>query len=336
MTLSRAIYVIFIAIILIGGFISYNYFWEAEQKPVVPKVWRVGLLLGDKDILSANLKGFTDGMEKAGYVGGKNIEYVERNYGSDRGAILDGFSKEMNEMGLDLIINGSSSATKSLRKLPDLKTPVFFLTAGLPLELVDDLQKPVLITGIGEPSAEFAGRRLEILKEIKPSIKKVISIVEKGHPTGNRFRVKLEEAAKELGIEVVYIEIGKSNEILQKLPLLNLSLGDAYIACTCQSNERYAKELAAALRKAKLPSINPETAIGANVGFLATHSNDRYKTGLRAADKVIKILNGTPVSEMPVEFATDLVLELNLKTAEMIGIEVPKSVISRADKTYNE
>lgn len=337
-TLKQASYAVLITIIVLGAVYSVYNFGGQNQPPLPPKNYKIGFLLTDKDIGSANIAGFKAGMEAAGYKEGVNVTYIEKNAGADKAAVLDGYAKELNDMGLDIILTGSTSATLSLKKL-DLKTPVFFLAAGIPSQLVKNPQKPEgMITGLGEPSAEFAGRRLEILKQMVPSIKKVISIVETNYPTAEIFRTKLNEAAPVLGIEMIYIEINrdKIDEILSKLPLLKKSLGDAYIACTCRSNEKYSKELSAALLKAKLPSINPETEIGAKIGWLASHSNDRYKNGIQATSKVIRLLNGEAVSNIPVEYVTDLILELNLATAKAIGVTLPETIISRANKIYNE
>lgn len=332
-----AVFAVLAAVIIIGGYFSWQFIFEKNQPVAPPKKYKIGFLLTDKDVQNENMLGFRDGMVKLGYKDGQNIVYVEKNTGGDK-ALLGPHAKELNEIGLDIIITGATSATKALKDLPDLKTKTFFLSAGQPRNLVANLAAPEgFITGIGEGmTVEFAGKRVEILKEIAPAIKTIISIVEKGHSNEKLFKEKVEAAAQSLGLAVKYLEIIKPDEILAKLPLLDKEKDAGYIGCPCQSNEKYAKQLMEQFKKAKMPSINAEISVGAKLGFLATYSDDRRKTGEKAAAVVERILKGTLVSQVPVEFASDVIFELNLNTAKALGIEVPQAVISRANKIYQE
>ncbi len=333
-TLKQSIFAVLFLIIL-GGAWSYFYLRQAPA-PQVVKTGKIGLLLTDKDVQSDNIRGFKDAMKEFGYEEGKHLEYIEKNAGADR-KILPQYAKELDMSGSDLIIVGASSAADAFKKLEGLRTPVFFLAAGRPRSLVSNLQAPEgLITGIGEGTIEFEGKRLELLKEAAPSIKRVMAIIESRHPNAPLFKEKVEEAAKTLGLEMVYIEIDKTDDLPAKLPMVNRDNGDAFIGGPWPSNQKYAKEMAAQFLKVKIPSINDETSVGANLGFLMTYSDDRYKTGKRAAELVIKILQGTPISRIPVEFAKDVILELNLKTAKGVGVIIPEDMRLRANKIYQE
>ena len=344
LTLKQAIFMVLAAVIVVGGYFSWQFIAEQNKPVVPPKNYKIGFLLTDKDIGSANITGFKGGMEKAGYKEGVNITYIEKNAGADRATIIDGYAKDLNDAGLDLIIISSTSAGKALQKLQDagkLQTKIFFLAVGSPRDLVKNLQFPEgFITGIGEGTVEFTGKRLEFLKELVPNMRKVISVVEKGSTNEKLFKEKLAETSTKIGVEMVYIDIDtkKPDEILQKLPLLTKKLGDAYITCPCKSNDQgtYAKPLAAQLLKAGLPSISTELKSGANIGFLATYSDDREKTGEAGAVLVDKILKGMPINNVPVSFAKDVILEINLKTAKSLGITIPQSILSGANKVYNE
>ncbi|MDO8522909.1 MAG: ABC transporter substrate-binding protein [bacterium] len=336
-TFKQASYAVLLIIIVLGAVYSvYNFGGQNQPAPAV-KNYKIGLLMINKDVGNDNLNGFKSKFETLGYKEGVNVEYIIRNAGADRDAILKAQSAEMNSVGVDIILAFSTTVLEPLIKLPDFKTKTYFLAAGRPRDIVKNLQAPEgLITGIGEGTVEFAGKRVSLLKEMAPSIKTVISIVEKNHGNAPLFKENVNKAAQELGLNVVFIDIEKPDDILKALPQLVRKLGDAYIACPCQSNEKYAKELAAQLLKAKIVSINPEITIGAKIGFLATYSDDRYKTGEYAATKIDEILKGKPISQVPVEFAKDVLFELNLATAKAIGITLPETIISRANKIYNE
>ena len=339
-TFKQASYAILLTIIVLGVVYSvYNF--GGQNQPPPPKNYKIGFLaLSDKDVQSENYMAFKASMKKLGYEEGKNVEYIikqgDRNIKGD----LENGAKELNESGLDLILTGGTTSTVPLKELAGLKTPVYFLSAARPELVVKNLVAPEgLITGISEGVVSLAGKRLEFLKEIDPSIKKVASIIEKGHTTAAAAQAKIDAAAQELGIETVVIEIeaGKYEQIFEKLNTITRKNGiGGYIACTCLSNEKYAKELAVYFRKEKIPSINAEVGIGANIGWLATYSNNRTRTGELAAESAVRILKGTPISQIPVTFASDILFELNLKTEREIGVIMPKSIISRANKIYNE
>lgn len=337
MKISQRSIIIALALIIIGGLgLSGYYFSQKEFEEATTKLWRVGFLLIDKDVQSDNIRGFKDAMKEFGYEEGKDVIYVEKNTGADR-KLLPQYAKELDASGLDLIIVGASSAAEALKNLDGLKTRVFFLAAGRPRSIVKNLQAPEgLFTGIGEGTIEFEGKRLELLKKITPSIKRVMAIVESLHPNASLFKIKVEEAAKTLDLQMVYIEIEKADDLPKKLSMINRSNGDAFIGGPWPSNQKYAKAMADQFLKNKIPSINDETSVGANIGFLMTYSDDRYKTGKQAAESVVKILKGMPVSQVPVEFAKDIVLEVNQKTAAAIGIKIPKDILLNAGKIYTK
>lgn len=309
------------------------------QKPIPQKVYKIGFfVLAEKDVQSENFQGFKSEMEKLGYNDGVNAEYIIRQADRNKPEETEKAAKEMNKANLDIILTGSTFATEVLKKLPDLKTPVFFLAAGRPTALVKNFGSPEgFITGIGEPTAEFAGKRLEFLKELVPSLKKIVSIIDRGHPTALAFIKSVEDGAKSLGIKTEVFEVDKPDELLNKLSLIVSDGGtSAYIACSCPSNTKYPKELADYFRKNKIPSISDEVKVGARIGWLATYSNDRRKAGERGAILVDQILKGKPISQIPVEIAKDVLLEINLKTAKDLGINIPAYILNRANKIYNE
>jgi len=324
------------AIIIVGGFYSWQFIAKEIQPVQPPKKYKIGLMvLTEKDAQNENYKGFRSQMEKLGYKEGMNVEYITKIATREPGA-LDKAAAESNMAGWDLIVVGSTSAGEALKKLPDLKTKVFFLAAGRPKSLVENFVAPEgLITGIGEPTAEFAGKRLEFLKELVPSLKKIISIVDRDHATGLAFIKSMETAAAPLGLKIEIITAEGPDDLANKLSSIKgEGSAVAYVACSCPSNTQHPKELADYLLKNKIPSMSDEVEIGAKIGWLATYSNDRAKAGERGAVLVDRILKGAPISKVPVEIAKDVLLEINLGTAKALGIAVSQSIISRANKTY--
>jgi ABC-type uncharacterized transport system substrate-binding protein len=174
------------------------------------------------------------------------------------------------------------------------------------------------------------------LKDIVPTIKKVGMIMEKGQKSGGQTRDLLVQEAPKIGIEMFIIEIEKGSANEQKaIASLTKNKIDGYIACTCLDD--IWPQLLVQLNKEKIPSINHVSAIGAVKGFLATYSTDHVKVGERVAEKIVEFFKGKTISQIPVEAAgKDFVLELNLKTAKIIGVTVPDVIRSTASKVYEE
>lgn len=339
-TFKYAVFVVLAAIIAVGGHFSWQFIFEKEEPIVPPKHYKIGILKNDAVAHEKNLAGFKSRFIELGYVDGQNMRYIERDAKDNNKdpALLKEYARELNELGLDIIVTTNSSVTAAIAKLPDLKTKVFFLAVSLPDQIVKNLKIPEgLVTGMGEgTTVEFSGKRVEFLKEINPSIKTVVSIIEKGHINAPRFKERTKSAAQALGIEMKFIEIDRQEDLPAKLPLLAKNFADAYIACPCTSNIKYAKQLVAQLRKEKMLSMSANLESGANIGYLAVYSDDRVKSGERAAEMVDQILKGKPISQISVEFAKDVLLELNLKTAKDIEVTISGNVLNRANKIYQE
>lgn len=294
----------------------------------------------DKDVQTGSMAAFKGYMTGLGYMEDENVFYTEKSATGENANKVGQYAQELNEAGLDIIVTGATSATVPLKKLENLKTPVYVISLGTTEGLISVLHTPEgFITGTVDGSLSFTGKRLEFLKEINPSMKKVISIVDSKHSNAPAFKKNAEEAAGKLGLQMVYIEIGdfsNSAELLSKIPMVTRKLGDAYINCACPSGIRNRKELVVQLNKEKIPSISGDLRPAADIGFLAAYSDDPKKLAEFAAKKVDKILKGTPISSIPVTFATDVLFELNLNTAKMIGVTIPQDILARANKTYNE
>lgn len=334
---KNAFYGLLAVIIVLGVVYTYYNYSVQNQPPAQPKIYKIGFLVySTKDIQGLNFVGFKSQMATLGYEEGKNISYEVKLVDKPD---LPKAAEELNQAGLDMIIVGSSSAGQALKGLPDLKTKVFFLSAGRPSDLVTNFQAPEgFITGIGEPTVEFAQKRLQFLTQIVPSIKTVSTIVEKGHATAQAFKAQLIDAAKKLNLKLNVIEIPTENmeQILTVMKTITLKNTDSYIACTCPSNEKYSKELAAYFIGQKIPAFTTELEIGAIFGWLAAYSNDRLKAGMAAAVSIDKILKGAPISSVPVIFSSEVLFEINTKTAGAIGITVPQDILGRANKVFNQ
>lgn len=195
------------------------------------------------------------------------------------------------------------------------------------------------ITGVYGGFVDFTGKRLELLKTIEPNIKKVIISPEKNFPSYKDFMGSLKEASGRLNIEVVEIPTNDAKDFISRLPeIVNKKNGDAFLYFTGPNNtpvdQLDKKKIVDQLIKEKLPAINHNMEVGANIGVLASYGNYRSEIGEEAALLADQIIKGALVKNVPVVLIKTLSLELNLKTAQKIGVSISKPILDRANKIY--
>lgn len=334
-TLRQAINVLFFAIIVGGIVIGFYYFGSTFRG--VPRRYKVGLFIHNPPVHKANIEGFKAGMRELGYEEGKNIEYILKDANTNLD-IVDKLAEELLAEKPDLIAVPSTPGALALKK--NASIPIVFIDVGTISGLVKNINAPEAnITGVVGGTSEFAGKRLEILKEIIPTIKKVIVSPDKKFPSYDLFISSLKEGALKLGIEVVEFPTKDAKDFVSKLPaIINKKNGDAFMYFSGPNNfpleDKSQKLIVAQLIKEKLPSIDHNMELGANTGILSSYGNYRFDVGKKAALLADKILKGAKVKDVPVILISDLSLEINLAVAKAIGLTIPQTVLLRASKIY--
>ena len=333
----KATTIVLIAIVLIGAFVFSQYVYnQAGVEPA--RKYKIGLLIHNPPVQNANIEGLKAGMLELGYEEGKNIEYILK----DASANLDLIGKLADELLAekpDLIAVPSTPGALALKK--NTSIPIVFIDVGAVSDLVKNINAPEAnITGVIGGTSEFTGKRLEILKEIIPTIKKIIISAEKKFPNYNPFMSSLKAGAAKLGIEIAEFPTEDAKDFVSKLPtIINKKNGDAFMYFPGPNNfpleDKDRKLIVAQLIKEKLPSIGHNMELGANTGILASYGNYRFDVGKKAALLADKILKGAQVKDVPVLFIKDLTMEINLKTAKSIGITIPQDILLQANKVYN-
>ena len=336
-SLRQAINILLIVIILGGALVWFYYFGPGFQAPA--KKYRIGILI-EQDLFLANFDGFKAGMSTLGYKEGANVEYIVRNAKANEN-LRRQYEDELTRLKSDLIVAASTPAAKELAD-KHLAIPVLFVDIGSAAGIVENLARPEAnVTGIFGGTADFAGKRLEMLKSIDPNVRKVIVSPEKDFSSYGTFMKSLSEAAKHLGVEIVEIPSKNQQDFLAKLQqILNRKNGDAFVYFPAPNNAPNAaadrKRIIEQLIREKIVSINHNLERGANEGVLASYGNSRYDVGRQAAVLADKILKGIAIKDIPVVKIKDLALELNLDTAKAIGVKIPDSIKLRASKIYQE
>jgi putative tryptophan/tyrosine transport system substrate-binding protein len=225
---------------------------------------------------------------------------------------------------------GSRLVTSARRVSADL--PIVFITPGDPVAsgLVASLARPGgNATGMTFEYPELSGKRLELLKETAPKIRRVLTMYDPRDDSPEQGVAAAKDAAPKLGIVLIERQTRSSDDVIQSLKAL--SDADAFLAIPGGQPTAHYKEIIQAANAKRLPTIF-HAHTGSTQDALASYGANDAEIARQAARLVIKILRGTKAGEIPVERPTKLQFLINLKTARQIGLTIPPNVLARADK----
>ncbi|HEY2988169.1 MAG TPA: ABC transporter substrate-binding protein [Candidatus Binatia bacterium] len=296
------------------------------------KIYRIGAAVANDQSIPA-IEGFQKKMAELGYIDGKNVKYDVYNAHAD-GREIKHIAQKLVQSRLDLIVTSSTSATEPVaRASAGTKMPVVFLSAGNPLAVVKSYASSGNnLTGITTAAIDLAPKRMEILKELAPGIKKLIAL---NNPHATNYRENLtatRAAAQKLSLKLVEVDIATPEElILWAKNHLTRQLGDAVFYPPDGLVLEAIKEAVPYIIKERLPSVS-FTVARAKEGALAAYGPDFAALGEQGALLVDKIFKGAKPESLPIEQPVKLKFVLNMKTAKAIGLKIPKEILLRADE----
>jgi ABC-type uncharacterized transport system substrate-binding protein len=297
---------------------------EAQQPGKIP---RIGYL----SAAASPSPAFMQGLRDLGYIEGKNIDVVVRTTEGKPERYSD-LAAELVRLNVDIIVVGGNTAIRAAKKTTST-IPIVMLSVGDPvaLGLVASLARPGgNITGLSQMSPDLTGKRVELLKEILPKVKRVAFVWDPDNP-GMKLRFReAQAAATAVGIALQSLEVRSSDE-----------LATAFIAATKEHAEalmvpaamaRYEKKIADFAATNRLPWTCDTTESVLQAGCLMAYGPSYPDLHRRAATYVDKILKGTKPADLPVEQPMKFEFVVNLKTAKQLGLTIPPNVLARATK----
>ncbi len=295
------------------------------------KVYRIGSLNTAEQFVNA-FEGFKSRMAALGYVEGKNVRY---DFYDAKGNVeaLNGFAKKMVQDKVDLIVTSATTSTVAAAKATEgTNIPVVFLSAGNPQRLVKSFASSGSnLAGISAATLEITGKRLELLRELVPSAKRIASLNDASGVNFQANLTEIREGAKRMGFTVREIKIRSLEEIEKVLPSVTAKTADAIFTPPDTLITRFIEPIVKHAIGERLPVI---TSLLANVkkGCLATYAADYFALGRQGALLADKIFKGFKPSDLPIELPSKLSLVINLKTAKAIGLKIPREILLRADE----
>ncbi len=293
------------------------------------KVWRIGFLIqGQGNMARPRVSGFRQGLREAGYVEGQNIT-VEYRFGKGRRDLLAKFAAELVGLKLDVIVAATTPSALALKRAT-ATIPIVMVAGSDPVAsgLVASLQRPGgNITGLTRFSGRLNLKRLELLKEAFPKVRRV-GVLWGGGSAGPSFFIKAQGVAQSLGLELQSLHLRRGSDLEKVFEQVVIKRIDSLITLPSPLG-RYQKRILDFAAKRRLPAMFDKRRF-VEAGGLMSYGASIPDIMRRAAFYVDKILKGATPADMPVERPTKFDFVINLKTAKALGITIPPSILLRA------
>jgi len=278
------------------------------------------------------LAAFRQGLRDLGYVDGQNLFIVSR-YGEGREERLRPLADELVQYGVDVIFAIGPPQAVAVAKATD-KVPIVFVGGGDPVQmgLVKSLAHPGgNATGLTFVTVDLASKRIQLLKEAIPSAKRV-AILWNPDNTINHLEVKEAiKTAEALKLESLPVEIRVLDDIDGAFAGMASQSVEAVLVLSSPLTFPNRTRIVAAALKAGMPTLGALREY-AQAGLLLSYGPSYADHCRRAATYVDNILKGTKPADLPVQLPTTYELVINTKTARTLAVEVPPTLIARADE----
>jgi len=299
-------------------------------RPQQAGVYRVGVvLLGGQ--YSAAIDGLRDGLKELGLEEGKQVVFYVRDLNGDR-KLVESAARGLEGEKVDLIYSVATSVTIAVKRATK-NVPVVFYAGADPVEsgLVQSFSKPGgRLTGTHSRITPLIAKRLELLKEMIPTLRSVALFYDPRNPLATQVNEVARNAAHQLNLQLVERPIDSPEALRASLYALRPGEVDAltYVDAIVVSQTDVVIEAA---RTKRLATMVPDSASVVK-GALASYGVSYYTAGRLAAKQVQRILHGAHPSDLPVEQIDRIHLVVNLRTAKALGLTIPQAVLVRADE----
>jgi len=301
---------------------------QAQQQPA-GKVYRIGFL-SQGPPPKENFEALQQGLRERGYVEGRNLVWEFR---STDGSLdqLPQFAEELVRLKVDVIVTRSSSGATAAKRATTV-IPIVFISVYAPVEigLVPSLGHPGgNITGVAINVGDMLAKRVQLLKELVPTLKRVAMLSHPPHPTNAMQLQGAMAAARTLGVQLEEVPVRGPDDFASVLKALRRI--DGVLNADNPLFFTHRARLVDAVAGSRLPAIYP-ARVYVEAGGLMSYGPNLPDLWSRAAAYVDKILKGAKPGDLPVEQPTTFELVINNRTAKAIGLTIPPLLVLRADQ----
>jgi putative tryptophan/tyrosine transport system substrate-binding protein len=274
---------------------------------------------------------FVQRLRELGWIEARNIS-IEFRWAEGRNDRAAEIASEFVRLKVDVIVTWGTAPVVAAKQATAV-IPIVFATAGDPVAtgLIVSLARPGgNLTGLSNQIPDLAGKRLELLREIIPDLRRLAILTNIGSPIGVLEMGEVHAAAHKLGFEVLPLEIRRAEDIAPAFEALKGRAQALYVVAEplVGSNRTRINTLALGARLPTLHSLREYVEAGGLMSY-GPNPTDLFR---RSAEIVDKILRGAKPANIPVEQPTKFELIINLTSAKAIGLTIPESFLSRADE----
>jgi len=315
-------------ITLLGGAAAWPLEARAQQPIKLPTIGLLGASTPSN--WSEWTAAFVQRMQELGWIERRTIT-IEYRWAEGHRERFAEIASEFARLKVNVIVTVGSAVAAAKQATSTI--PIVFAIAVDPVGtgIVASLAQPGgNATGISVQSAELAGKRLEILREVLPTLRRLAIIADVNYPGAVLEVASAQIAAGNLGVDTNVLEIRRAEDIVPAFGELGSGVQALYVCPDALVNANHARINTLALG-ARLPTMHPfRDFLGA--GGLMSYGANNADMFRRAGDFVDKILKGAKPADLPVEQPTKFELVINLTTAKALGLTISESFLQRADQ----
>jgi putative ABC transport system substrate-binding protein len=314
-------------ITLIGGAAA----WPLAARAQPAKLPTIGFLgASTSSAWSEWTTAFVGRLRELGWVDGRTVT-IEYRWAEGRSERFGEISAEFVRLKVDVIVTVGGAAAAAKQATSTI--PIVFAIALDPVGdgTVASLARPGgNVTGLSTQTNELVGKRIELLRQVLPNLRRLAVLANVSYPAGVREITEVRAVARKFGIDVDVLEIQRAEDIAPAFGALKNGMEALYVSPSALVNANIARINTLALG-ARLPTIHPfRDYLGA--GGLMSYGANNTDLFRQAGDLVDKILKGAKPADLPVEQPTKFELVVNLTTAKALGLTIPEAFLLRADE----
>ena len=314
-------------ITLIGGAAAWPLAARAQQAGKLPTI---GFLGADASAWSSYTAAFVERLRELGWIEGRTVA-IEFRWAEGRNERYSAIAAEFVRRKVDVIV-AIGTAVVAAKEATSV-IPIVFPVAADPVGsgLVASLARPGgNVTGLSVQFTDLAGKRVELLREVVPGLRRLAIMVNVDDPGAVLDMREVQATASTLGLDVVTLEIRRAEDIAPAFETLKDRVDALYVCGDALVNTNRIRINTLAVG-ARLPTMHGFREYVQAGGLMSYGPNfpDLFR---RAAEYVDKILRGAKPGDIPVEQPTKFDLVINLITAKALGLDVPPTLLARADE----
>ena len=318
-------------ITLLGGTAAWPLAARAQRSDTMRRIGVLMNLTADDPEGQARIAAFHKGLQEWGWTLGRNAR-IDVRWGAFDADSSRHYATELVALAPEVIVASASAAMGALQQMRTV--PIVFVSVIDPVGagFVESLARPGgNVTGFTNFEYGLSGKWLELLKEIAPSVTRAAVLREAAIASGVGQYAIIQAVAPSLGIELRPIDLGDPGEIERRVVAFAREPNGGLIIVGAPSGAVHRDLIITLAARHRLPAVYPYPYF-AHSGGLVSYGPDVVSEFRRAASYVDRILKGAKPADLPVQQPTKYELTINLKTAKALGLEVPPSLLARADE----